>query len=416
MDKITERTEGFYPPEVMEGPFREPIARLGKMITDRIPQKLGMKKIQRTDPEYWALALMITDEEAEIALKFGGIRKPRTLGQMAQITGMPEAELEPKLERMAWAGVLEYNWENPQHEKQYLVPMFVPGSGEFSNMNPDLMRAHPELGMFFNYMTRLPLEKVTKMVPPGGAGIGMHVIPVEKAIRMEDQSVSIEHISHWLDKYDGKYAASPCSCRRSRKTYDEGCADDEEGWCIAVGDMADYVQPEELLRHRHRALQDRLSGPHRRGGYLKLASQGRYRDALALIKKNNPLPAICGHICNRRCEAACTRGTIDQAVAIDEVKKFIAMQDLNAETRYIPEKVVPRVQGEFDEKVAIIGAGPAGLSCAFYLAEKGYHPTVFEKNPLPGGMLTYGIPAFKLEKKVVRARLSLALIGRVGAL
>ena len=239
--KITERTEGFYPPEVMEGPFREPIAKLGKMITDRIPQKLGIKKIERTDPEYWALALMISDEEAEIALKFGGIRKPKTLKQMAQITGIPEAELEPKLERMSWAGVLEYNWENEHHEKQYLVPMFVPGSGEFSNMNPDLMRQHPELGMFFNYMTRLPLEKVTKMVPPGGAGIGMHVIPVEKAIRMEDKSISIEHISHWLDKYDGKYAASPCSCRRSRKTYDEGCGDDEEGWCIAVGDMADYV-------------------------------------------------------------------------------------------------------------------------------------------------------------------------------
>ena len=528
MDKITERTEGFYPPEVMEGPFREPIARLGKMITDRIPQKLGLKKIQRTDPEYWALALMITDEEAEIALKFGGIRKPKTLGQMAQITGMPEAELEPKLERMAWAGVLEYNWENPQHEKQYLVPMFVPGSGEFSNMNPDLMRAHPELGMFFNYMTRLPLEKVTKMVPPGGAGIGMHVIPVEKAIRMEDQSVSIEHISHWLDKYDGKYAASPCSCRRSRKTYDEGCADDEEGWCIAVGDMADYVVETNkggryITREEALAIfekgekngfvhqitnidgEDKIfaicncnvnvcyalrtsqlfntpnmsrsayvahvdpkncvacgrcveycpAGAVRLGqklckadgsqqtykkdwdwdyrdnnrkncydtgtapcktacpahiaveGYLKLASQGRYRDALALIKKNNPLPAICGHICNRRCEAACTRGTIDQAVAIDEVKKFIAMQDLNAETRYIPEKVVPRVQGEFDEKVAIIGAGPAGLSCAFYLAEKGYHPTVFEKNPLPGGMLTYGIPAFKLEKKVVQAEIDI---------
>ena len=142
-------------------------------------------------------------------------------------------------------------------------------------------------------------------------------------------------------------------------------------------------------------------------GYLKLASQGRYRDALALIKKNNPLPAICGHICNRRCEAACTRGTIDQAVAIDEVKKFIAMQDLHADTRYIPEKVIPRVVGEFDEKVAIIGAGPAGLSCAFYLAEKGYKPTVFEKNPLPGGMLTYGIPSFKLEKDVVMAEIDI---------
>ena len=79
------------------------------------------------------------------------------------------------------------------------------------------------------------------MVPPGGAGIGMHVIPVEKAIDMNNQAVSLEKISYWLDKYDGKYAASPCSCRKSRKTYDEGCADDPADWCIAVGDMADYV-------------------------------------------------------------------------------------------------------------------------------------------------------------------------------
>ncbi|MBR4452483.1 MAG: 4Fe-4S binding protein, partial [Clostridia bacterium] len=457
-EKVTERTEGFYPKEVLEGPFREPIAKLGKMITDRIPQKLGIKKIERTDPEYWALALMITDEEAELCLKFGGIRKPKTLKQMVEITGIPAEELEPKLERIAWAGVLEYNWENPQHEKQYLVPMFVPGSGEFSNMNPDLMKQHPELGMFFNYMTRLPLEKVTKMVPPGGAGIGMHVIPVEKAIRMEDKSIDIEHISHWLDKYEGKYAKSPCSCRRSRKTYDEGCADDEEGWCIAVGDMADYVvetnkggvyiTKEEALeifekgekngfvhqitnidgedkifaicncnvnvcyalrtsqlfntpnmsRSAYVARVDAkncvacgrcveycpagavrlgqklckkdgseqtypkhaLPGDHfwsekdwdwdyrdnnRKNcydtgtapcktacpahiaveGYLKMASQGRYTEALALIKKNNPLPASCGHICNRRCEDACTRGSIDEAIAIDEVKKFIAM-------------------------------------------------------------------------------------------
>jgi len=139
-------------------------------------------------------------------------------------------------------------------------------------------------------------------------------------------------------------------------------------------------------------------------GYIKMAAQGRYRDALALIKKNNPLPAVCGHICNRRCEDACTRGTIDQAIAIDEVKKFIAAQDLNAETRFIPEKVVPATKGYFDEKIAIIGGGPAGLSCAFYLAEKGYKPTIFEKNERAGGMLVYGIPSFKLEKDVVQAK------------
>ena len=142
-------------------------------------------------------------------------------------------------------------------------------------------------------------------------------------------------------------------------------------------------------------------------GYLKMAAQGRYTDALALIKKENPFPAVCGRICNRRCEDACTRGTIDEAVAIDEVKRFIAEQDLKAETRYIPKKVVPSLKGEFSEKIAIIGGGPAGLSCAFYLAEKGYKPTVFEKNQKAGGMLVYGIPSFKLEKDVVQAEIDI---------
>lgn len=140
-------------------------------------------------------------------------------------------------------------------------------------------------------------------------------------------------------------------------------------------------------------------------GYLKMAAQGRYTEALALIKKENPLPAVCGRVCNRRCEDACTRGTIDEAIAIDEVKKFIAQQDLDAETRYIPKKVIPSLDEKFfaDTKIAIIGGGPAGLSCAFYLAEKGYRPTIFEKNEKAGGMLVYGIPSYKLEKDVVQA-------------
>ncbi len=142
-------------------------------------------------------------------------------------------------------------------------------------------------------------------------------------------------------------------------------------------------------------------------GYLKMASEGRYTEALALIKRNNPLPAICGHVCNKRCEEACTRGTIDEAIAIDEVKKFIAMKDLNAETRYVPKKVIPSLDDEFfaNEKIAIVGAGPAGISCAFYLAEKGYRPTVFEKNEKLGGMITYGIPSFVMEKDIVAAEI-----------
>ncbi len=523
----------------VDEPMRGPIVKLGKMITDRIPIKLGLQKITKDDPEYWAVARLCTDEEAELALKFGGIRKPKTFAQLKKLSGIEDTKLQEMLDHMSWTGLLEWNYENEQHEKQYVLPMFVPGSGEFSNMNKDLIEEYPELGLFFEHMTRLPLEKVTKIVPPGGAGIGMHVIPVEKAVEMNNEAIDIEKISHWLDKYDGKYAKSPCSCRRSRKTYDEGCGDVEDGWCIAVGDMADYVvetnkggvyinreEAMEIFRKAEEngfvhqitnidgenkifaicncnvnvcyALRTSLlfntpnlsrsayvarvdakncvacgrcveycpAGAVKLGqklckkdgskarypkhqlpsekkwtkedwdwnyrdnnriesyrsgtapcktacpahiavqGYLKMASQGRYQEALALIKKNNPLPAICGHICNRRCEDACTRGTIDEAIAIDEVKKFIAMQDLDAGTRYIPKKVIPKVDGDFsNEKIAIIGAGPAGLSCAFYLAEKGYAPTVFEKNEKAGGMLVYGIPSYKLEKDVVEAEI-----------
>ena len=530
---------GFVPDTVKnDEPVREPIVRLGKVISDRAEVMLGLEKITKESPEYWGMAPICTDEQAEIAIKMKK-RVPRTFEDMKKLFPKMDPEyLQKQLDEMAYNGVIEWNYENPQHEKQYILPMYVPGSAEFGNMNLELLEAHPELGRFFERMSRLPLEKVTPMVPPGGAGIGMHVIPVEKAIEMENQSVSVEHISHWLDKYDGKYAASPCSCRRSRKTFDEGCADDPEGWCIAVGDMADYVVEtnkggryitrEEALEIFKQAedngfvhqitnidgenkifaicncnvnvcyalrtsqlfntpnmsrsayvahvntnncvacgrcvefcpsgavtLGQKLCkkdgsqvqypkmplpseqkwGPHmwtedyrdknrinthETGtapcksacpahiavqGYLKMASQGRYQEALALIKKNNPLPAICGYVCNRRCEDACTRATIDEAIAIDEVKKFIAMQDLKAETRYIPKKVVPSLSGEFTEKVAIIGAGPAGISCAYYLAEKGYKPTIFEKNDKPGGMVVYGIPSFVLEKDIVAAEI-----------
>ena len=518
-------------------PFREPIAKLGKKITDRSPQKLGLKKITRNDPEYWGLAGVLTDEEAELAVKLG-VRKPKTLAEIVKLSGLEEKKCEALLEEMSRKGLLEYNWENPKHEKQYVLPMYVPGCAEFFNMNANILDSNPEMGTFFEHMSRLPLEKITPFVPEGGAGIGMHVIPVEKAIEMENESVDLEHISHWLNKYEGKYAASPCSCRRSRLTHGEGCADDPEGWCIAVGDMADYVvetqkdgryidkaealeilkaaedngfvhqitnidgankifaicncnvnvcyalrtsqlfntpnmsrsayvakvekancvacgkcvefcpagavklgqnlcdkegcevtypriplpseQPwgEHMWSHNYRDVNrincyDTGTAPCKTAcpahiavqGYLKLAKEGRYDDALALIKKDNPLPAVCGHVCNRRCEDACTRGTIDEAVAIDEVKRFLAERDLNAETRYIPKKTIPSLKGGFDEKIAIIGAGPAGLSCAYYLALTGYKPTIFEKNEEPGGMLRYGIPSYKLEKDLLAAEI-----------
>ena len=137
-------------------------------------------------------------------------------------------------------------------------------------------------------------------------------------------------------------------------------------------------------------------------GYIKLASQGKYTEALELIKEENPFPAICGRICPHACESVCTRGDIDDPVAIDDIKKFIAEKDLEAETRFKPEK-----RHDYGKKIAVIGAGPAGLSCAYYLAIDGYRVTVFEKQKLPGGMMTLGIPSFRLEKDVVNAEIDI---------
>ena len=514
---------------------RENLLKLGSMITNRI----GLKA-PADDPEYWGLASGMTDEMVEVALKMG-VRKPKTTEQLMKLTKMEREPLEKLLTEMAWLGIVEYNWENldgknPNHEKRWILPLFVPGSAEFLNMRKSQIDQNPEVAAFFERMTFLPLEKITPMVPPGGSGIGMHVIPVEKAIESENEAIGLEKISYWLDKYEGKYAKSMCSCRASRQKLGEGCGDDPENWCIAVGDMADYVvetqrgeyiTKEEALDIFRRAEENgfvhqitnidgeqkifaicncnvnicnalrtsqlfntpnmsrsayvakvesencvacgrcvegcpagavklgqklctkdgpityprqELPDDHEWGpekwaidyrdknrvncyktgtapcktacpahiavqGYLKLAAQGKYKEALQLIKRDNPFPAVCGRICNRRCEDACTRGTIDQAVAIDEVKRFIAQQDLNAETRFVPEKVIPKVDGEFEEKIAIIGGGPAGLSCAYYLAEKGYRPTVFEKEKQPGGMLMHGIPEFRLEKDVIEAEI-----------
>lgn len=135
-------------------------------------------------------------------------------------------------------------------------------------------------------------------------------------------------------------------------------------------------------------------------GYIKLAAQGKYTEALKLIKLENPFPAVCGRICPKNCESDCTRCDIDDAVAVDDIKKFIAQQDMDADTRYIPE-----IKNDYDIKIAVVGAGPSGLSCAYYLAVQGYKVTVFEKQPALGGMLTLGIPSYRLEKDVINAEI-----------
>ncbi len=534
-------------------------------VTDRIPAK--MKGVTTEDPEYWGLACIFEDEmdaktrEASLDLlldvvsqKAMKVREHRPYPLLVEWNHKKhytetDEEFDKLLDLLSYYGMLEYDYgdkytkDGPvpgttyeRKDREYWVPLFVPGSAEYTNMNTALMDRHPELAMFFERMTFLPLEHVTAMVPPGGAGIGMHVIPVEKAISMENQSIDIEHVSYWLKKYEGHIGASICSCRYGRKKLDEGCADDYEDWCIGVGDMADYcretgrghdVTYDEAMAILKRAedngyvhqitnidgegkifaicncnvkicnalrtsqlfntpnmsrsayvarvdkkncvacgrcveycpagavkLGQKLCTKHGEQqypkqvlpdatkwgqhmwnedyrdrnrincypsgtapcktacpahiavqGYLKKAAEGKYREALELIKRENPFPAVCGRVCNRRCEDACTRGTIDRPIAIDEVKKFISEQDLNAQNRFVPEIVVASNRGRWKEKIAVIGGGPSGLSCAYYLAIMGYYPTVFEKNPEPGGMLRYGIPSYKLDKKVIDAEI-----------
>ena len=138
--------------------------------------------------------------------------------------------------------------------------------------------------------------------------------------------------------------------------------------------------------------------------YIRLTSEGRFAEALELIKQELPFPAVCGRICNKKCEEACTRGDVDAPVAIDEIKKFIAEQELSKDTRFVP-KLLNQTGKPYTEKIAVIGAGPAGLSCAYYLAVKGYPVTVFEKENVLGGMLTLGIPSFRLDKRVLEAEI-----------
>ena len=491
-----------------------------------------VNKIDENAPEYYSLADIVSDEEADIAIA-AGLRKERTAGYLAKKVGKTVEEIMPSLDNLVYYGIFRRTYSEADGQDVYFMQIFAPGILEMMVNNVPLMKAHPEIGRAFEEYTRLRMQSMGPILPDG-YGL-MRVIPVESAIEGLPGVSPYEKLSYYLDKYD-IFSVSPCSCRASRTSINDGCGHLDEDMCVQMGKGAEHyirtgrakqITREEALEIIHRAEENGLmhnipnieelgesaaicnccscacfglrvglmfgardvirsnyvaevdeskcvacaqcvencpadalhlgqklatvkplpveqkykklsetfigknawnvdyrenkqdvlesgTAPCKTAcpahiavqGYLKLAGQGRYLEALELIKKENPLPAVCGRICNKRCEAECTRGDVDEAVAIDEVKRFIADHDLNEETRYIP-KMLNQIGRPYPQKIAVIGAGPAGISCAYYLAEKGYPVTVFDRNPVPGGMLTLGIPNFRLEKDVLNAEIDI---------
>ena len=520
------------------------VKKLAVMITDNIPRKLpgGMKE---NHMDFWILDRLLSKEEVKFMLSFKKRRTGYVTKELAVMNNMSEEEAQKIIDRLIGIGILEQNRDNPDQHIQYWIPKWVVGSGEYMVEHKTLPDEYPEVATMFNLAPQEPLELAAKLVPPGGAGIGMHVIPVEKAIGAEQQSVSVEHLSHWLQKYD-KFCTMVCACRKAQRIRGEGVGDIEGQMCIGLGDIAEflvetgkdahYVSREEVMEILERAErkgyvhqitnldgEDRIvgicncspgscyglrtsqlfntpnmsrsayrahvdvtkcvacgkcvevcpAGAARLGqklckqdgtrvqypmrdlpddhvwgedrwdknyrdtnkincydtgtspcktacpahiavqGYIKMASEGRYADAVRLIRQDNPFPAVCGAICNRRCEDRCTRGTIDEPVAIDEIKKFLAQWELENPQDFTV--ICENGEGKQweDYKIAVIGAGPAGLSAAYYLRTEGYPVTVFEKESRPGGMLINGIPNFRLEKEVLEREIS--IIREMGA-
>ena len=490
-------------------------------------------RIDENAPEYYCMAGILTDEEADVAIA-AGLRKERTAAYLARKVGKTVQEVQPLLDNLVYYGIFRRSHNETLGEDTYYMQIFAPGILEMMVNQKELLDTHPEVGRAFEEYTRNLAANMGAMIPDG-YGL-MRVIPVESALEGIPGVNEFERISHYLDKYD-RFSVSPCSCRASRTSIGDGCGHLDEDMCIQMGkgaehyirsgrakeitreqaleiikraeenglmhDMVnieepgesaaicnccacacfglrvglmygardairsnyvaevdeakcvacgqcvetcpgnalklgqklcstedltqkpDYVKLSETLhpkrtwdpnyREDHEDVVPTGTAPCKTAcpahiavqGYINLAAQGRYLDALKLIKQDNPFPAVCGSICNRRCEEACTRGDVDRAVAIDEIKKFVAEQELQADKRYIPKVITHRgIADPYPEKIAIIGAGPAGLSCAYYLANMGYeNVTVFDKNEVPGGMLTLGIPSFRLEKDVVNAEI-----------
>ena len=508
--------------------LRPKIVRLAKVIGGASGMVV---KIDENAPEYYCMADIVSDDEADIAIA-AGLRKERTAEYLAKKVGKTVEEIKPALDNLVYYGIFRRTYDEKLGEDVYFMQIFAPGILEMMVNNKELMAAHPEVGRAFEEYTRVRMELLGPVLPQG-YGL-MRVIPVESAIKDIPGVSDYERLSYYLNKYD-TFSVSPCSCRASRTSIGDGCGHLDEDMCVQMGKGAEHyirsgrarkITREEameiILRAEENGLMHDIPNIEEVGdsaaicnccacacfglraglmfgardairsnfvaevdeakcvacaqcvetcpgnalrlgqklcssedltppgyakltntvfvkktfnpdyrenfkdtvdtgtapckaacpahvpvqGYLKLAAQGRYTDALELIKKENPFPAVCGRICNKRCEEECTRASVDEAVAIDEVKRFIADHDLHEDTRFVP-KMVNQIGRPYTEKIAVIGAGPAGMSCAYYLANKGYPVTVFDRNPVPGGMLTLGIPSFRLEKDVLNAEIDI---------
>ena len=514
------------------------VTKLAVMITDNIPRKLpgGMKE---NHMDFWILDRLLSKEEVKFMLSFKKRRVGYTTAELAERNNMSVEETQKVIDRLIGIGILEQNRDNPDQHIQYWIPKWVVGSGEYMVEHPMLCETNPEVATMFNLAPQEPLELAAKLIPPGGAGIGMHVIPVEKAIEGEVQSASVEHLSHWLQKYD-KFCTMVCACRKAQRVRGEGVGDIEGYMCIGLGDIAEflvetgkdayYITREEAIEIIERAERkgyvhqitnldgpDRIvgicncspgscyglrtsqlfntpnmsrsayrahvdpekcvacgkcvevcpAGAARLGqklcradgskvmypmrdlpddnvwgedrwdwnyrdtnkincydsgtspcktacpahiavqGYLQMAKEGRYEEAVELIRQDNPFPAVCGAVCNKRCEDRCTRGTLDDPVSIDEVKKFLTQWEFKNLDKFVP--ICDNMDGKQwdDLPIAIIGSGPAGLSAAYYLRKDGYPVTVFEKEKKPGGMMMHGLPEFRLEKDILEGEIEI---------
>ncbi len=477
--------------------------------------------------EYIFFDRQLTDEMVDFALKME-LRHKYQMQELADLEEMSLTDTRRLVDEMAHIGILEYCAEDAWGDT-VVLPVFAPGSMENTAMDVKRTDTYTEMApSYLNYI-RDTQEGIADFVP-SGAGL-MRTIPVEDAIRDNEDKVPREEISHWLDEAGESLAVCSCECRRLSRMCNEGTADLEGDWCILLGNYAEncihlgkarritreeadgiikqaeelgyvhqltnidgpdvsrvicncswdtcvalraswytqtpnlsssnykakvenekctacgrcvdvcpqnavklgeklcqknpvkiqdqaipndhiffgekYRQPDFLKNRDHVVLQTGTSpcmvecpahlSPQ---GFMKMAAEGKEREALELIKKENPFPAVCGRVCHRPCERVCIRGKEDAPVNIAEVEKQIAGQDLTAGQRYVPDK-----RFSAGKKIAVIGSGPAGLSCAYYLALYGHQVTVFEKEKKPGGMMTFGIPSFRLEREAVEAEI-----------